>query len=87
MRDEDTSGLRFTFAYYIAALNYARATGDMKPALKVVHPQNQPAIAQLQGYEQLYMSATQWIVGGSWTVSSPRNNQMRKAISTLGPAQ
>lgn len=69
MRDEDTSGLRFTFAYYIAALNYARATGDMKPALKVVHPQNQPAIAQLQGYEQLYMSATQWIVGGSWTVS------------------
>ena len=40
MFKEDFQGLRNTFAYYVACINYARMTGDLTPALKVVHSEN-----------------------------------------------
>lgn len=67
MYDKNARGLRATFAYFAAAVNYARTTGDTGPALQVVHPDNAPQRASLEKLRAFYAPGTNWIVDGGWT--------------------
>lgn len=67
MYDKNARGLRATFAYFAAAVNYARTTGDTGPALQVVHPDNAPQRASLEKLRAFYASGTNWLVDGGWT--------------------
>lgn len=67
MYDKNARGLRATFAYFAAAVDYARATGDTGPALQVVHPDNTPQRASLEKLRVFYAPGTNWIVDGGWT--------------------
>lgn len=67
MYDKNARGLRATFAYFAAAVNYARTTGDTGPALQVVHPDNAPQRASLEKLRAFYAPGTNWLVGGDWT--------------------
>ena len=70
MFKEDFQGLRNTFAYYVACINYARMTGDLVPALKVVHSENTVDLERLKTWETLYAEPNNsWIVGGTWKIS------------------
>ena len=70
MFKEDFQGLRNTFAYYVACINYARMTGDLVPALKVVHSENTVDLERLKSWETLYAEPNKsWIVGGTWKIS------------------
>ena len=70
MFKEDFQGLRNTFAYYVACINYARMTGDLVPALKVVHSENTVDLERLKSWETLYAEPnSSWIVGGTWKIS------------------
>lgn len=60
-------GLRATFAYFAAAVNYARTTGDTGPALQVVKADNAPQRASLEQLRVFYAPGTNWLVGGEWT--------------------
>lgn len=67
MYDKNARGLRATFAYFAAAVNYARTTGDTGPALQVVHPDNAPQRASLEKLRAFYSPGTNWLVDGGWT--------------------
>ena len=67
MYDKNARGLRATFAYFAAAVNYARPTGDTGPALQVVHPDNAPQRASLEKLRAFYAPGTNWLVDGGWT--------------------
>lgn len=67
MYDKNARGLRATFAYFAAAVNYARTTGDTGPALQVVHPDNAPQRASLEKLRAFYAPGTNWLVDGDWT--------------------
>ena len=67
MYDKNARGLRATFAYFAAAVNYARTTGDTGPALQVVHPDNAPQRASLEKLRAFYAPGTNWLVDGGWT--------------------
>lgn len=67
MYDKNARGLRATFAYFAAAVNYARTTGDTGPALQVVHPDNAPQRASLEKLRAFYAPGTNWLVDGEWT--------------------
>ena len=70
MFKNDVQGLRNTLAYYVACINYARMTGDLTPALKVVHAENAVDLERLKTWEALYAAPSNgWIVGGAWKVS------------------
>ena len=67
MYDKNARGLRATFAYFAAAVNYARMTGDPGPALQVVQAQNATDRAVLEKLRAFYATGTNWLVGGEWT--------------------
>ena len=67
MYDKNARGLRATFAYFAAAVNYARMTGDPGPALQVVQAQNATDRAALEKLRAFYATGTNWLVGGEWT--------------------
>lgn len=67
MYDKNARGLRATFAYFAAAVNYARMTGDPGPALQVVHEHNSVQRASLEKLRAFYASGTNWLVDGEWT--------------------
>lgn len=67
MYDKNARGLRATFAYFAAAVNYARMTGDPGPALQVVHQHNSVQRASLEKLRAFYAPGTNWLVGGEWT--------------------
>lgn len=67
MYDKNARGLRAIFAYFAAAVNYARTTGDTGPALQVVHPDNAPQRASLEKLRAFYAPGTNWLVDGGWT--------------------
>lgn len=67
MYDKNARGLRATFAYFAAAVNYARMTGDPGPALQVVQAQNSTDRAALEKLRVFYATGTNWVVGGEWT--------------------
>lgn len=67
MYDKNARGLRATFAYFAAAVNYARMTGDPGPALQVVHPDNSVQRASLEKLRAFYAPGTNWLVDGEWT--------------------
>ena len=67
MYDKNARGLRATFAYFAAAVNYARMTGDPGPALQVVQAQNATDRAALEKLRVFYAPGTNWLVGGEWT--------------------
>lgn len=67
MYDKNARGLRATFAYFAAAVNYARMTGDPGPALQVVHQDNSVQRASLEKLRAFYAPGTNWLVGGEWT--------------------
>ncbi|WP_314608308.1 DUF6318 family protein [Rothia mucilaginosa] len=67
MYDKNARSLRATFAYFAAAVNYARMTGDPGPALQVVQAQNSTDRAALEKLRAFYATGTNWLVGGEWT--------------------
>lgn len=67
MYDKNARSLRATFAYFAAAVNYARMTGDPGPALQVVHEHNSVQRASLEKLRAFYAPGTNWLVGGEWT--------------------
>ena len=67
MYDKNARGLRATFAYFAAAVNYARMTGDPGPALQVVHEHNSVQRASLEKLRAFYAPGTNWLVDGEWT--------------------
>ena len=67
MYDKNARGLRATFAYFAAAVNYARMTGDPGPALQVVQAQNSTNRAALEKLRVFYATGTNWLVDGEWT--------------------
>lgn len=67
MYEKNARGLRATFAYFAAAVNYARMTGDPGPALQVVQAQNATDRAALEKLRAFYATGTNWLVGGEWT--------------------
>lgn len=67
MYDKNARGLRATFAYFAAAMNYARMTGDPGPALQVVHQDNSVQRASLEKLRAFYAPGTNWLVDGEWT--------------------
>lgn len=67
MYEKNARGLRATFAYFAAAVNYARMTGDPGPALQVVHQDNSVQRASLEKLRAFYAPGTNWLVGGEWT--------------------
>ena len=67
MYEKNARGLRATFAYFAAAVNYARMTGDPGPALQVVQAQNSTNRAALEKLRVFYATGTNWLVGGEWT--------------------
>ena len=67
MYDKNARGLRATFAYFAAAVNYARMTGDPGPALQVVHQHNSVQRASLEKLRAFYAPGTNWLVDGEWT--------------------
>lgn len=67
MYDKNARGLRATFAYFAAAVNYARMTGDPGPALQVVQAQNSTNRAALEKLRAFYAPGTNWLVDGEWT--------------------
>lgn len=67
MYDKNVRGLRATFAYFAAAVNYARMTGDPGPALQVVHQDNSVQRASLEKLRAFYAPGTNWLVDGEWT--------------------
>lgn len=67
MYDKNARGLRATFAYFAAAVNYARMTGDPGPALQVVQAQNSTNRAALEKLRVFYATGTNWLVGGERT--------------------
>lgn len=67
MYDKNARGLRATFAYFAAAVNYARMTGDPGPALRVVQAQNSTNRAALEKLRVFYATGTNWLVDGEWT--------------------
>ena len=67
MYEKNARSLRATFAYFAAAVNYARMTGDPGPALQVVHQDNSVQRASLEKLRAFYATGTNWLVGGEWT--------------------
>ena len=67
MYDKNARGLRATFAYFAAAVNYARMTGEPGPALQVVHEHNSVQRASLEKLRAFYAPGTNWLVDGEWT--------------------
>lgn len=67
MYEKNARSLRATFAYFAAAVNYARMTGDPGPALQVVQAQNSTDRAALEKLRAFYATGTNWLVGGEWT--------------------
>lgn len=67
MYEKNARSLRATFAYFAAAVNYARMTGDPGPALQVVHPDNSVQRASLEKLRAFYAPGTNWLVDGEWT--------------------
>ena len=67
MYDKNARSLRATFAYFAAAVNYARMTGDPGPALQVVHQDNSVQRASLEKLRAFYAPGTNWLVDGEWT--------------------
>ena len=67
MYEKNARSLRATFAYFAAAVNYARMTGDPGPALQVVQAQNSTNRAALEKLRVFYATGTNWLVGGEWT--------------------
>jgi len=67
MYEKNARSLRATFAYFAAAVNYARLTGDPGPALQVVQAQNSTNRAALEKLRVFYATGTNWLVGGEWT--------------------
>lgn len=67
MYEKNARSLRATFAYFAAAVNYARMTGDPGPALQVVQAQNSTNRAALEKLRAFYAPGTNWLVGGEWT--------------------
>ena len=67
MYEKNARSLRATFAYFAAAVNYARITGDPGPALQVVQAQNSTDRAALEKLRAFYAPGTNWLVGGEWT--------------------
>ena len=67
MYEKNARSLRATFAYFAAAVNYARMTGDPGPALQVVKAQNSTDRAALEKLRAFYAPGTNWLVGGEWT--------------------
>lgn len=67
MYDKNARSLRATFAYFAAAVNYARMTGDPGPALQVVHEHNSVQRASLEKLRAFYAPGTNWLVDGEWT--------------------
>ena len=67
MYEKNARSLRATFAYFAAAVNYARMTGDPGPALQVVHEHNAVQRASLEKLRAFYAPGTNWLVGGEWT--------------------
>lgn len=67
MYEKNARSLRATFAYFAAAVNYARITGDPGPALQVVQAQNATDRAALEKLRAFYATGTNWLVGGEWT--------------------
>lgn len=67
MYEKNARSLRATFAYFAAAVNYARMTGDPGPALQVVHQHNSVQRASLEKLRAFYAPGTNWLVGGEWT--------------------
>ncbi|WP_314659758.1 DUF6318 family protein [uncultured Rothia sp.] len=67
MYEKNARSLRATFAYFAAAVNYARMTGDPGPALQVVHEHNSVQRASLEKLRAFYATGTSWLVGGEWT--------------------
>lgn len=67
MYEKNARGLRATFAYFAAAVNYARMTGDPGPALQVVHQDNSVQRASLEKLRAFYAPGTNWLVDGEWT--------------------
>ena len=67
MYEKNARSLRATFAYFAAAVNYARMTGDPGPALQVVHQDNSVQRAFLEKLRAFYAPGTNWLVDGEWT--------------------
>ena len=67
MYEKNARSLRATFAYFAAAVNYARMTGDPGPALQVVQAQNSTDRAALEKLRAFYAPGTNWLVDGEWT--------------------
>ena len=67
MYENSARSLRATFAYFAAAVNYARMTGDPGPALQVVHQHNSVQRASLEKLRAFYAPGTNWLVDGEWT--------------------
>lgn len=67
MYEKNARSLRATFAYFTAAVNYARMTGDPGPALQVVHQDNSVQRASLEKLRAFYAPGTNWLVDGEWT--------------------
>ncbi|OFN71118.1 transcriptional initiation protein Tat [Rothia sp. HMSC078H08] len=67
MYEKNARSLRATFAYFAAAVNYARMTGDPGPALQVVQAQNSTNRAALEKLRAFYAPGTNWLVGGEGT--------------------
>lgn len=67
MYEKNARSLRATFAYFAAAVNYARMTGDPGPALQVVHQDNSVQRASLEKLRAFYAPGTNWLVAGEWT--------------------
>ena len=67
MYEKNARSLRATFAYFAAAVNYARMTGDPGPALQVVQAQNATDRAALEKLRAFYAPGTNWLVDGEWT--------------------
>lgn len=67
MYEKNARSLRATFAYFAAAVNYARMTGDPGPALQVVQAQNSTDRAALEKLRVFYATGTNWLVDGEWT--------------------
>lgn len=66
MYEKNARSLRATFAYFAAAVNYARMTGDPGPALQVVHQDNSVQRASLEKLRAFYAPGTNWLVDGEW---------------------
>ena len=67
MYEKNARSRRATFAYFAAAVNYARMTGDPGPALQVVHQDNSVQRASLEKLRAFYAPGTNWLVDGEWT--------------------